>query len=438
MAQYSVNRRHYFQRNNDDVHEVIMVSDEFGNIINDFGSTVSSYSGAGNLSGSVDAFGRLRQSTPYTLFDSHNLLNKNSKFDESITGGSVTYDSDGSEVQLNVTTSSGDEVIRQSYRHFSYQPGKSLLVLNTFVMNEPKTNLRQRVGYFNVENGIFLEQDDNNVYLVLRTNTSGSPTETRVAQADWNINRLDGTDSNTSQDDAPITLDLTKAQIFWMDIEWLGVGSVRTGFVINGQFIIAHIFHNANLISNVYMTTPNLPIRYEITNTDTTSGASTLNQICSTVISEGGYEARAVQHIAGTASVGGVTVGTSYVNLVTIRLRQSGAIVVPAGADILNVSNTDFEWAIFLNATPASSLTYANATDNVQTSVTTVGFTSTGTRIAGGYMGGKTAPLSFGEGFDWGYQLGESISGTSDTLTLAVRSASASKTAAGLMKWYEL
>ena len=429
MVQYSVNRRRNFHKGNNDIYEVFMLADQFGNIINDFGSS-SSYSEAGNLNGQIDAFGRIRQSTPYTLFDSHNLLNKNEKFDESTSGsGSVTYDSSISQVNMNVTSSDGDEVVRQSYRHFSYQPGKSLLVMNTFVFSEAKENLRQRVGYFN-NNGVFLEQDGTDVYLVLRNNG----TDTRISQSNWNVNKLNGTD------DIQVTLDLTKSQILWSDIEWLGVGSVRVGFVINGQFVICHVFHNANLNNGVYMTTPNLPVRYEITNTGATTGNSSLGQICSTVISEGGYEARAVQNIAGTASVGGVTVGTSYTNLVTVRLSQSGAIVVPAGADVLNVSNTDFEWALFKNATPSSSLTYTSYTNNVEYSVTTTTFSDLGTRIAGGYMGGKTAPLTLGQsgGLSWDYQLGELIDGTSDTLTLAVRSPSSSKTAAGLMKWYEL
>lgn len=430
MAQYSVNRGKAYHLNNTDIHEVTMIADQWGNIINEFG-TSSSAQASGNYNAKLDAFGRQRMSTPYTLFDSHNLLSKNNKFDEDISGGmglsTVTYDSDGSEVQLNVTGVSGAQVVRQSYRNFSYQPGKSLLILNTFTMNEPKENLRQRVGYFNTSNGIFLEQDDSTAYMVLRNNGS----ETRIAQSSWNVDRIDGT--GTSK----LTLDLTKAQIFWMDIEWLGVGSVRTGFVINGQFVVAHIFHNSNLNVGVYMTTPNLPVRYEITNTDTTSGSSTLKQICSTVLSEGGYEARAVEHVIGTA-LAGVTVGTAYSNLVTIRMKRPGPIVVPAGADILNISNTDFEWAFFKNVTPASSFTWATATDNVEYAINTVGFTSNGTRIAGGFMGGKTTPVSFGDGFAWDYQLGETIAGVSDTLTLAVRSASSSKTAAGLMKWVEL
>lgn len=210
----------------------------------------------------LDAFGRARFSQPYTLFDSQNRYEKNDLFSETTaTGGTVNYVANASTVNLEVTASSGSEVVRQTYRSFSYQPGKSLLVLNTFVMPTASANQRIRIGYFNTENGVFLERDGTSVYITRRTYVTGAPVDNRVAQADWNGDKLNGTGDST------FTLDLTKAQIFWQDFEWLGVGSVRCGFVINGQVIICHTFQNANNLTSVYMTTAILPIRYEITNT---------------------------------------------------------------------------------------------------------------------------------------------------------------------------
>jgi len=424
MVQFSTQRNLYLN-NNDEIYEVVMVAGQAG---------PSAYVPAGNLNTATDAFGRLRISSPYTLFDSHNLLNENDKFDEQLTGaGNSNYNANTSSVNMTVTSASGDQVIRQTKRRFSYQPGKSLLLMSTFVMSKAKENLRQRVGYFDDENGIYLERDGTDLNLVLRSYASGSVVETRVPRTEWNGDPLNG--SGTSK----ISLTMQKAQIFWTDIEWLGVGSVRAGFVINGQFILAHTFHNANINESVYMTTPNLPLRYELTNTGITATSSTLKQICNTALSEGGYEAKATENIIGTAALTGQTVGTAYTNLATIRLRQSGAIVVPSGADILNISNTDFEWALFKNVTPNTAFTWSNATDNVQYSLEAKTFTDTGTRVSGGYMGGKTAPVALGDGgFDWDYQIGELIDGTSETLTLAVRASSSSKAAAGIMKWYEL
>jgi hypothetical protein len=92
----------------------------------------------------VDAFGRLRVSEPLTIFDSKSIMSKNNLFDESTAnGGSVTYTANKSTVNLNVTEAASSKTIRQTKRVMSYQPGKSLLIFNTFVMNTLTANLKQ-------------------------------------------------------------------------------------------------------------------------------------------------------------------------------------------------------------------------------------------------------------------------------------------------------
>jgi len=243
-----------------------------------------------------DSFGRQRVSEPLTLFDSsHRYADNNLWATATSTGGSAVFNADQGLVDLNVTAASGSQVIRETNKVFAYQPGKSLLVLNTFVMSAAKVGLTQRIGYYGDDNGFYLEQEDNSVAFIERSVVTGSLVETPVLQANWNGDKLDGTGASG------LTLDLTKAQILWMDLEWLGVGSVRVGFVINGQFIVCHTFNHANIIASTYITTASLPLRYEIFNTAETSGASTLKQICSSVISEGGYELRGIQQSAGTS-----------------------------------------------------------------------------------------------------------------------------------------
>ena len=143
----------------------------------------------------------------------------------------------------------------------------------TFVMNTSKTNLRQRVGYFGSNNGFFLEQNGTTIQFVKRSSVTGSVVDTPITQSNWNIDKLDGTGPSL------LTLDLTSPQILFIDLEWLGVGSVRMGFVINGQFIHCHTFHHANSNTapkGAYMQTACLPIRQEIENTAATASNSTL------------------------------------------------------------------------------------------------------------------------------------------------------------------
>ena len=388
----------------------------------------------------VDAFGRLRVSNPLTIFDSKNIMSQNSLFNSTTAnGGTVSYTANKSTVNLNVTEAASSKTVRQSNRVMSYQPGKSLLIFNTFVMNEPTTNLKQKVGLFDANNGIFFTADGTTLKIVRRTYTSGAAVDTEISQSSWNGDTLNGTGASG------FDLDPATSNILFIDVEWLGVGSVRVGFVINGQLITAHTFNNANNLTTVYMQTANLPIRYEIERAGTlTAGTYTLQQICSSCISEGGYSPEGLEQMISTTTLStGVNLSTvnTYYNIATIRIKASRpyAVIVPAGIDVLNVSNNDFEWGLFVNATPSSAFSYSSFSDNVEYDLTTVDLTSTGTRIAGGYLGGKTAPFTLGGDFiAFSNQLGQTIAGVSDTLTLGVRAGSANGDVAGLLKWYDL
>jgi hypothetical protein len=325
----------------------------------------------------TDAFGRLRTSSPLTLFDSSHRYKDNGLWATSSgTGGTTTFDANAGLVTLNTTTASGSSIVRETTKCFSYQPGKSLLVMSTFVINAPQTNLRQRVGYYGASNGMFLEQDGTTVSFVERSAVTGSTVDTKVAKASWNIDKMDGTGPSG------YTLDLTKAQIFWMDIEWLGLGTVRLGFIINGQFVHCHSFHHANLVTSTYITTASLPLRYEITNTGTTASTSVLKQICSTVLSEGGYELRGLQQAVGTtitAPYSLTTAGTFY-PVVSLRLKAANldAIVILTALSVLGVSSTNYLWRVVATATTTGGTWVSAGTDS------SVEYNLTGTATTGG------------------------------------------------------
>lgn len=386
----------------------------------------------------VDAFGRVRSSAPYTLFDAQNRYEKNDLFSETTaTGGTVTYDANASTVELNVTTSSGSEVVRQSFRSFSYQPGKGLLNLNTFVMGAAKTGLRMRVGYFNTQNGVFLERADATVSFVRRTYVTGAPVDTPVTQANWNGDKLDGTG------DSGYTLDLTKAQITWMDFEWLGVGAVRCGFVIDGQFIVCHTFYNANNLTSVYMTTAILPVRYEVTNTTATASSSTFKQICSSVISEGGYEKKVALNVARMTTVN-AAIGTSFVPLVSLRLAsgRTGAVVIPDGYSVLPTaaSAVTFEIVLVKNPTLTGASWAATTSTNVEADLSATSYTG-GTIVQQQFVLASTQSsgiTSGGGDYNWDLQLGADLADTSDIYTLAIRALSGTHTAIGALSFWDL
>jgi hypothetical protein len=374
----------------------------------------------------VDAFGRLRVSQPYTLFDSSNRYAIDDQFDTStVTGGSTTFLPNEAAVRMDVDTASGAEVVRQSFRSMLYQPGKGLLVLATFVMNTAKANLRQRVGYFGTQNGLYFELTGaapGTKAFVMRTYVGGSVDNTtrRVEQSAWNGDKLDGTGPSG------LTLDLTKPQILWFDFEWLGVGSVRCGFIINNQYIVCHTYQTANVYgTSVYMTTAILPIRYEITNTAATATASFLKQICSSVMSEGGLEPASIDHVA-VRPTALTSVGTTLVPLVSIRLLSTalGAVVLPSAVKVIPTSADNFEIQLVKNATLTDASYNAVPSDaNVQFDIAATAMTG-GTVVQIDYAASSnqgTTALNTISAFNWDYQLGASLAGTSDVYTVGVR-----------------
>ena len=339
----------------------------------------------------VDAFGRLRVSNPLTLFDSSHRYADNNLWVNSITGtAAATFNANEGLIDLTVGSASGDEIIRETIKVFSYQPGKSLLVMNTFVFGTAKANLRQRAGYYGAANGIYFEREGSINYMVERSSVTGAPIDTRVAQANWNQDPLDGTGPSG------LTLDSSKAQILYLDIEWLGLGTVRTGFIINGAFVPCHNFDHANLVNTTYITTASLTLRYEMANVGATTGASTLKQVCSTVISEGGYELRGAQLSAGTPITTPktlTTAGTLY-PVVSFRLKSTrlDGIAILTAISILGITNNaNYQWSVVVNGTTTGGTwVSAGASSSVEYNITGASFSSTGGRIlATGYFQGS-------------------------------------------------
>jgi len=394
--------------------------------------------------GSLDAFGRLQVASPYTLFDSQNRYAADNQFDTATSGtGTSSFLSNEAAVKMEVTSGGAGSVIRQSYRSMPYQPGKGLLVLATFVMdNSNSVNLTQRVGYYNNQNGVFFQKTDGTVSFVLRSYVTGSVSDARtVNQADWNGDKLDGTGPSG------FTLDASKAQILWMDFEWLGVGSVRCGFVINGIFVLCHTFNNANLITNVYMTTATLTMRYEIVSTSAVSAY--LKQICCTVISEGGYEQASIEHVARRTSIfTNIDTAANFYPVVSIRLAATrlGAVVIPTRVQFLPTTLQNYEIALLKNPTLTGATWAATvpSDSDVEYDVAATAISSPGVISQVGYIansggGGQTNTIA-ATGYNWDLQLGASYSGTSDIYTLGVRTVSGATKGDGVgsISFYDL
>jgi hypothetical protein len=349
--------------------------------------TTSSITNANSMA--IDAFGRQRVSNPLTLFDSSHRYSDNGLWATSTaSGGSAVFSPNEGLVNLNVNTTNGSQVLRETTKVFSYQPGKSLLVLNTFVMAPAQSNLRQRVGYFGTDNGIYIQLNNNTLSFVERSLVTGLVTETVVNQSAWNVDSLDGTGPSG------VVLDITKAQIMFMDIEWLGEGTVRVGFIIDGIFLLCHKFNHANLITSTYITTASLPLRCEITNTGVTANSSTLKQVCSTVISEGGYELRGAQQAVGTpiTTPKSLAVAGTYYPVVSIKLRAGyqDAVVILTALSIMGVATGIYNWKVVASGTTTGGAWVpAGVNSSVEYNITGTSFAG-GRTLASGFLTSST------------------------------------------------
>jgi hypothetical protein len=376
-------------------------------------------------SGEVDAFARKRVSQPYTLFDSTLRYDKRAdQWNETIVGSaSSVHNANQSSVAMTVTTASGDSVLRRTRKRFPYQPGKGILSMQSFVGATPTEGLIQEVGLFDDNNGIILRASGTTLQFVVRGKYSGSVTENVVNQDQWNM-------------DTAEWLDFSKANIFTTDLEWLGAGRVRCGFVLDGEYYYCHEFLHANHLDSVYMTSAVLPQSYRIANNATSSGG-TMKQICGTVASEGGYEPKGEVYTI-SPSIGSIlnTSGERIVAGIRMASGRTDNVVIPTKVDLITEDNTTIEWRLRLNPT-TSGVTWA-ASDNGRGNVET---TSAGSIVSGGtvvnaglYFSAGSVAIDVQDGLS--LALGVDANGTSDRLFLTVTSSGNAK-ATGMLGWIE-
>lgn len=390
-------------------------------------------------SANLDAFSRLRMSSPQTLFDSKQLVDKQTLFwDDKLisgSGGASTYNTNQASTTLSVALNTAAVRVRQTFRRFNYQPGKSQLFIQTGIFGAAATGINRKAGLFDARNGLFFDQQSDGMGVTIRTYTSGSAVDTRVLQANWNIDKLNGTGSSG------ITLDFTKCQIWFADFEWLGVGRVRFGFFVDGKPYYCHEVLNANATTLVYMSVPNLPLRYEIQNTGT-GAAVGFTHICSTVISEGGLQDTGFPFGATRGATALTTNNdTSIYPLIAMRLNSSYlASTVKLLDFFINCTSTaTYNWYLILNPTvTGTAFSFTQVTnsaldvDSSRTNATTLtGGTILLTGTATQSNEGGVAKILNSD-----FSFGSTIAGVSDIVVLAVqRVTGTSETFYGSINW---
>ena len=303
----------------------------------------------------------------------------------------------------------------------------SLIIMESFVGNAPIAGLVQEVGYFDDDNGVMLRANGTSVQFVVRSSATGTIQEDIVNQSEWNIDSFAG-------------LDFTKANIFVTDLEWLGVGRVRCGFVIDGEIRYCHEFNHSNSIDKVYMTSAILPTSYRLYNSSAIASPAVLKQICTSVASEGGYQPTGPIYITGRGA-SSFTAVSSETMVAAIRMAsgRTDNVIIPAQIDASiggnPASNIVAQWRLRLNPTVSGTwLAAENGRGNVQTMST--GTFSGGTIIGAGLVASRSS-IEFDPESGLGLSLGQSINGTSDIIILTIQ-CSSSEDATGLIGWREV
>lgn len=400
----------------------------------------------------ADAFGRIRVSEPYTVFDGKFLYDSGSlQWDHIAVGTGAGLGTIGSTATIDLhVNNSGSRTVRQSRRYLVYQPAKSQEDLLTGVLMPSGSiaNVRCRIGVFDDArdktysstvvdgNGYFWEHDGTNFNVVKRSYTNGTQVDTRVSQSAWNYDRMDGTGSSS------ILIDPSKVNIFFMDQEWLGAGTVRMGFVVNGNIYYAHKFHHANIQKDMHTQTATLPLRYEIERMSG-NGAATMVQGCCSCISEGGYNPRGrVNGFMKTTTVNAAN--GAWTPMLSIRLKpsQCRASLIPLKLDILCVdTNRQFYYALIHGTPNVNQIALTNvswqdvANSCAQTDIASTAY-SGGRIIQGGFAstGQREASIDLADEII----LASSIIGEPEILTLICWGVGGTAAIAASMTWREI
>lgn len=398
---------------------------------------------------SIDAFGRLRVSEPFTIFASKLLASDDSPlfWDEQLESGAGIVASTPSVakpyIDYTSTLNTAGVFTRQTFRRFAYQPGKSQLVTMTGVLSLSGggSGVERRLGLFDDDNGLFFEDDAGTIGVTVRSNVTETPVDTTVTQANWNLDTMDG--DADSANPSGITADFAQAQIFVIDYQWLSVGRVRFGLEIDGITFYVHEVLAANTQAVPYMSTPNLPLRYQMVTTGA-SPVSTMRVICSTVVSEAGQDPTGLTHSHATTDHVNANVADTVYALLGIRLKSTalGCDVEPVIVSLISETKDDFEWQLIFNPTVAGVFDYTDKTNScVQTATGNTDNPSTntvtgGTVIARGFVENNGAETI--EGRLNSLELGAAIDGTQDTLVLAVRPLGINADLQGSLTWREI
>lgn len=382
---------------------------------------------------------RIKSSTfEIIAFNSFQYTKDEDLWDEVVTGtASSAINPYYGMIELTVGSTAGDQVIRQTRRVIRYVPGRQNEISMAVIFGTPTAGIRRRFGVFDEFNGAFFEDGgDGTYYVVLRRNTPAGPVEDRVARADWNMDRLDGTGTSG------ITANPMAIQLLVIEYEWYGAGMVEFKFVINNNAYPVHQFRTGNVATQPWSAPPFLPARTELTNVTGTVGTHNFYAGSVSVMSEGNVSQLGVDSNVSSAITGRtLSAANTFYPVLTIRLKSDrlNGVALPIDFQAATLDNTQIFYRLVLNAT-LTGANFQNVSDQGFVEYDIAATAQSNGRILntgflGTYQQGQNIILD-ARAFN---QLGRSSMGTvSDTLTIEIASVNANKSAFASINWIEI
>jgi hypothetical protein len=379
---------------------------------------------------------RLKVSSVHTTYFTSFQFGQTGEWDSSrSSGGTTTYNATLGGMDLGVSSTLNSESIFQTRRVMSYVPGRSSGLSGAYRLSNLTPGIRYRWGLFDENNGAFIEVNGNEMYCVVRSNTTGSVVDNSVPRSLWNEDKLDGSGRSG------IILDLTKQQLPYIEYEWYGAGEVKYYFVIDGRKRLVHVASHANHISTVYCRTPFLPIRAEVKNLTGATEGGTLHFGSVSHVSEGEGDRRGqVANIASPITGYTLTTADTFYPVFSGRLKSTtlNALVKPIGFRLSTLGHSEglhFKVLFSGNLTGGTWVDAAVVDPVSQFNTTATAISSTATLFAG-----YQPPATAGQYIEFlqDAPLGRGSLGTvSDMVTLAVAGTSNNTKVMWSIDWIE-
>jgi hypothetical protein len=366
--------------------------------------------------------------SPYqtVFFNTFQYGKETDVWDERIVGvGTATHNPPSSNIVMQVGSTAGSKIIRQTKQVMRYIPGRGATLAFAIRLDTPVAGIRRRFGLFDDNNGAYFEDDGGTYSYVIRSSTSGIVTETRVTRENWNGEKFDGNGYTG------VVADPTKQQMISINYEWYGAGIVQFNWLMKNETIPSHTFENSNTNDRVWCSTPFLPIRVEIENKTGVAGTHYIYQGSNSLIQEG--EPEKLGTLVSIANpITGTTMSSSntFYPIVSIRLKSDelSAVMLLRSLQAATNDNTNVYWKLLENATNTGG-TWVNHPDPnsfMQYNITESATTGGTTLLNGFVVGGGAALINIDD--KAAIQLGRSGIGTiSDTYTLACASPNTNK-----------